>query len=424
MPTDSTMPTPGRLAFNLDDLKLQTGAFGRLLGWALRDPRWAFALLRRWPRAGFKFSDWVLVTRFDDVREVLTQDQVFEVPYGDKAVELIGGTNFLLGMQRSELYWRYQQLVMKAFRFDEAKSTVPPLTFRLAQELLDAGDGEIDAVEGLLTRVAVLISRDYFGVPISDLTEFGHWMIAMSTHVFVDAATVVPPHKAAADAAAQRVRAVVDEAIALAKKGVCTPGTVLARLVEMQKSTPDLEDNVIRSFLIGMILGFVPTDTVAAGNILEIMLERPQYLARAKAAARAGDDDLLQRCLFEALRFKHIHWGLTRICKKNYTIAAGSARATAVRPGAKVLASTWAAMFDGNHIEHPNAYDPGRQPADYMLLGYAMHWCIGAFIAYAHVTQTFKALLLREDLRPMPGAKGKMQYLGFFPQHLWMRFKA
>jgi cytochrome P450 len=80
-------------------------------------------------------------------------------------------------------------------------------------------------------------------------------------------------------------------------------------------------------------------------------------------------------------------------------------------------------MFDGTRVENPNLFDPSRRSAEYMLLGYGLHWCIGAYIAYAQITQTFKALLVQNDLRPMKGKKGRLQLVGDFPQHLWMHFK-
>ena len=409
------------IGFKPSDLKPKKGAY-KWFRWVLDDPRWLFRLLRWWPRAGFPyFGGWIIVTRFDDVQEVLAHDQVFRVPYGEKTRKLNGGPNFLLGMEDGGCYRRYQKLVMRAFRLEDVQSDVSRKAARLSRDLLKSSRGRIDAIEGLLTRVAVLICEEYYGLPISDPTVFGLWTIAMSTHIFVDAADIVPSHRKAAEAAAERIRALVDEAIAKTPR---SSHTVLSRLIDIQATDPDLTPEMIRAFLIGMVMGFVPTNTLAAGNILAVLLRCKNFMTRAQEAARAGDDDLLQRCLFEALRFKHIHWGLTRICHENYTIAGATSRAKLVRKGTKVLASTWAAMFDSGRVKNPNVFDPFRPPTDYMLLGYGLHWCIGAYIAYAHITQTFKQLLVQEKLKPAHGKDGRLQLLGDFPQHLWMEFEA
>jgi cytochrome P450 len=297
---------------------------------------------------------------------------------------------------------RCQELVMQAFRLEEVRSTVTREAAEHSSALLNDSHGYIDAIEGLLTRVAILICRDYYGLPIPNPTEFGRWTIAMSTHIFVDAATVVPEHRRAAEAAAEFVCAQVNDAIADRKKKPRADRTVLSRLIEMQGATKgELTDGMMRAFLIGMVTGFVPTNTLAGGNILAMLLQKRRFMVQAREAALAGDDDLLRRCLFEALRFKHIHWGLTRICNEDYTIAAGTPRESLVRAGTKVLASTWSAMFDGSRVDNPGFFNPSRRPADYMLLGYGLHWCVGAHIAYAHITQTFKQLLLQKDLRPV-----------------------
>jgi hypothetical protein len=57
-----------------------------------------------------------------------------------------------------------------------------------------------------------------------------------------------------------------------------------------------------------------------------------------------------------------------------------------------------------------------------MLFGYGLHWCTGAFIAAAQITQTMKALLVQPNLRPAKGDAGAMQNLGPFPQHLTVEF--
>jgi len=363
--------------FDLSDLESRSFT-QKLRGWIFRHPRLIFWLLRHWPWAGFRwFGNWTVVARFDDVREVLAHDHFFQVPYATKTKVLNHGPNFLLGMEDTDdsphrltgknddgSHRRCQELVMQAFRLEEVRSTVTRKAAEHSSALLNNSAGYIDAIEGLLTRVAILICRDYYGLPIPNPTEFGHWTIAMSTHIFVDAATVVPEHRRAAEAAAEFVCAQVDAAIADRKKTRQADETVLWRLIEMQDANKDeLTDGIIRAFLIGMVTGFVPTSTLAGGNILAMLLQKRSFMVQAREAALAGDDDLLRRCLFEALRFKHIHWGLTRICNEDYTIAAGTSRENLVRAGTKVLASTWSAMFDGSRVENPGySTHPGDPP--------------------------------------------------------------
>lgn len=415
---------PPQLEFDLNDLRRQT-VIERLVQRLVDHPRWLFAILRRFrPIARLPFTDWWMVTRFDDVQEVLDHDQIFPVPFGKKVRDLDGGPNFLLGMAADATYWRYQKQVMQAFRFDDAANVVAPLASQFAQEIIDRSGGRLDAVQNLITLVATKICERYYGVQIADDAEvtFGQWTIAMSNYMFGDP-TDKPAYRRVALAAGERLRPLIDGAIVGAKMGAGLPDTVLARLVAMQRAGAEgLTDEIIRTFLIGMITGFLPTNTMAAGHMLELLLRRPDFMAPTRAAALAGDDELLKRCLFEAMRFKPLNPGPVRNCAADYTIAAGTRRATRISKGAKLIAGTQSAMFDNRRVARPNDFNPNRPASDFMLFGYGLHWCIGAFIAEAQITQTLKALLLTKDLRPAPGKAGQLQLLGPFPEHLVVEF--
>jgi cytochrome P450 len=82
------------------------------------------------------------------------------------------------------------------------------------------------------------------------------------------------------------------------------------------------------------------------------------------------------------------------------------------------MAGTQSAMLDGRRIKKPNRFDPTRPAHDYMVFGYGLHWCVGAFIAEAHATQTLKALLLQPSLTRVRGKRGELDAIGVLPLHL------
>jgi cytochrome P450 len=419
-PDIATAPSP----FDLTDLRRQN-LVERLVQRLVDNPQWLFAILRRFrPIAHLPFTNWWIVTRFDDVQEILAHDRIFPVPFGDKVKALDGGPNFLLGMEADADYWRYQKQLTQAFKLDDVAKIVAPLAGEFARQIIDGSGGRLDAVQNFITLVPTKICERYYGVPIADDAKvaFGQWMIAMSNYMFGDP-TDKPAYRRVALAAGERVRPLVDRAILGAKAGVGSADTVLARLIEMQRAGAEgLTAEIIRTFLIGMITGFVPTNTMAAGHILEILLRRPDFMRRTRAAALAGDDELLKRCLFEAMRFKPLNPGPMRNCAADYTIAAGTPRATRIRKGAKLLAGTQSAMFDERRVIRPNEFNPNRPASNFMLFGYGLHWCLGAFIAEVQITQTLKALLLTKGLRRAPGKAGQLHLLGPFPEHLVVEF--
>lgn len=400
------------------------GPKSKIAAWLFDDPQWWMGLLRTfWPVARFP-GGWAVVTRFEHVQEVLAKESVFQVPFGERMMEMTSGPNFVLGMQDGPEYQRQHAQILQAFRRDDVATSVTPLSARFANDIVAACGGRIDAIEDLITRVPTLLCESYYGVPIADKRVFAQWTIAMSGYMFGPPGKR-PENAGTAVAAANCIRPVIENAIRDAKVAASRPDTILARFVAMQaQGAEGLTDDVIRGHLFGMITGFVPTNTIAAGNVLEMLLRRPDFMARARAAALADDDDLLRRCLFEAMRFKPINPGPFRVCREDYTIGKGTAGATTIRAGTRMVVSTQSAMFDERKVQKPSEFNPDRTPADYMLFGHGLHWCIGAYIAGAQITQTFKPLLKRSGLRRSAADAGRMHRLSVFPVHLSVEFDA
>lgn len=395
----------------------QPGAFARFLA---HPPRWIWWLLRTcWPIVNV--AGWAVVTRYDDVAEVLGRHDVFTVPFGAEIKRLNDGkdpgTPFILGIDDKLQHDEQLKCVMQAFRREDVEEKVVRPCHRFAQGILAAATPRrFDAIGGLLTRVPLDLCRDYYGVPIADdgemLQKFAYATLDVSAHLFGP-----PPIKPdrASDIAANYIRAVVDRAIAAEKGQPQRSDTVLGRLVQN-----GVAPNVIRAFLMGMIVGFVPTNTIASGYMLEMLLRKPAFMQQTRQAALAGDDDLLKACLFEAMRFMALNPGPFRICSRDYTVAADTCRAKTIAKGTKVLPATESAMFDSSQVDNASRFDPHRAASDYMIFGYGIHWCAGVFIAQAQITQTFKVLLTLPKLRRSREPYDRLEWRGTFPDHLFV----
>jgi cytochrome P450 len=278
---------------------------------------------------------------------------------------------------------------------------VAQFSARRAGEIVEAGDGKLEAIGQLIRRIPLEICTEYYGIEFANREAFAEAALGVSGHLFA-----LPPivETAAANRQAEVLRADIDRAIASERAKRSGKDTIVARLCES-----GLDDRQIRAFVMGMIVGFVPTNTMAGGKILEVLLRRPKFLEAARAAATCGDDDLLAHCLFEALRYMPINFGPFRRCKRDFVLAEGTPRATPLREGTFVLASTMSAMFDRASVENPTRFVPGRPAAHHMHFGFGMHWCVGAFIARAQITQTLKPLVAMRELRRAPGREGKLQ---------------
>jgi cytochrome P450 len=298
---------------------------------------------------------------------------------------------------------------------------------RIVEEVAARPSIELDAIQELVTAVPTELCETYYGIEISDKRAFANWTLAISSYLFGPPfgwpapGKPLAPEAKLAHAAAACLRATIRRAIGETRQGRGR-GVVLPRLLKMQDADPRISDDVIHAQLFGMVMGFIPTNVLAAGNMLETLLARGTFMKHARAAAIAGDDDLLWRCLREALRFRNINPGPWRVSAGEYVLEQGGYDEVRIPKGASVLASTQAAMFDARRVRHPAVFDPGRPDEDYMVFGAGQHWCLGAYIAIAQITQTLKPLLLREGVARVAGKRGRMQRFKVFPLHLHARF--
>ncbi len=362
-----------------------------------------------------RMKNFVCVTRDEDVREVLSRDADFPVPFGRNFEEIDPtGTNFVLGMPDSDKYRAIRAASMRVFSLQDIPR-IASLSRIRAEAIMAQSGGAIDVVRDLLVRVLLDVTREYYGVDLP-FPDGAHWLMAVS---FFDFSPVADPAiKQVASVAAQYLARAVDDAIARARAGEL-PGTIVDRYVAAQRAgDPVLTDDVIRATVTGMVAGFIPTNSITTGHIVDLLLDKPEMMAACQAAARANDDDRLDRCLFEVLRWHPLNPGPFRSCAAETTIAAGTRRETRVRPGDLILACTGSAMFDARRVRGPNRFDPDREPSDYLHFGYGQHWCIGFALARAQMTQTIKPLLLHSEIRRASGQAGKLAVYGSFPDHM------
>jgi cytochrome P450 len=370
-----------------------------------------------WPIPGlFRYA---AVLLREDVEEVLSRPDIFKVPFAGEMTRLADGswpgTPFILGTDDKSAHDEQLVRLMHVFRLDDVE-TVGEIARRHASRTVGAATGgELDAIEKLITDVPLDICVEYLGVPVGDRRSFTEALVCLSGHLFGPPPIVQKPH---VDAMADIVREVVDDAIRAARRVPPKPTTVMGRL--MREESRDTE---VRAFLLGLIVGFVPTTTIAGGHILEMMLRTGGMLRMTRAAALSGDETLLGQCLFEALRYKPINYGPFRVCEKDYVVAANSWRRKRIREGTFVLACTMSAMFDRSRVRQPYVFTPGRPAADRLQFGLGLHWCVGAFIAQAQLVQTFKPLVMQPGLERAQGCAGRLQRWpkSIFPRHLVVR---
>ena len=112
--------------FNIERMQWH-GPISAIVKRLVDQPQWWMGLLRRfWPIARVPFTRWAIVTRFEDVQEVLATEQVFRVPFGPRMMQLMPGPKFVLAMDDSDEYRRQRRQIMEVFRLEDIAEIVAP----------------------------------------------------------------------------------------------------------------------------------------------------------------------------------------------------------------------------------------------------------------------------------------------------------
>ncbi len=393
----------------------------RLKQWAAENPEKVFAILRK-IKPILLVRNFAIVTRFEDVQEVLARDAVFLVTYRDKMEALTQGHNFFLGMQNTPEYTRDVSNMRIVARRDDVPQRIVPFVDRNASEIVAQANGRLDVVAQLTKVVATRTIGDYFGTPGANEQEFADWATKMFQFLFIDQNND-PAVRTAALAAAEKMRNHLDAAIAARKPQRGSHDDVLERCLQLQDAgVPGMDDLHIRNNLFGLLVGAIPTTSKAATHALDQLLDRPDQLAKAQAAAQADNNGLAAQYVFEALRFHPINPGLFRVAAQDYVVAKGENRERKIPKGTLVLAATQSAMFDDLEIDAPHEFRIDRPDYHYLHYGYGLHTCFGQYINQVQIPRIVAALLKKNNLRRAPGDAGKLKNEGPFPVSMTVEF--
>jgi cytochrome P450 len=365
----------------------------------------------------------VVVTRSNDCLDVLRRDEDFEVVYGSRMRKLTDGDNFFLGMQPGWDYTRDTSAMRLAARRTDVAEIVLPRATALAEELVAASNGRLDLPADLSLQVPWDMTDRYFGVGGPDAATMKDWTSILFWYLFEDL-PADPALDKRAMAAAAGLRAYLDGAIAARKANPTDRPDILNRCLALQSSdTPGMSDLGIRNNLLGLLIGAIPTISKASCYAMDELLNRPDALAIAQQAARSGNDALLAKCIWEALRFTPHNPVVYRRAARDTVIARNTLREVKVKKGQIVFAATLSAMFDRHAVAAPNDFRTDRTFETYIIWGYGMHTCFGAAINEAVIPAVLKPVLAQKNLRRAPGAAGRIDTGPTpHPQHFHLEF--
>lgn len=414
-----TVPAVGRVLAQVPaDVRRQVGQVVDLRGAGLvaEPPRWLLTALRRArPRLRLPGKPVEIRTGGADVEATLRDDQAYTVaPYAAQIDLWIGP--FALGLDGPA------HRAARA-RIDDALDGIDLAELatwadRLAAGLVEVAreDGRLEVVGELAEPLATAFVSEWLGLPAPVVDPLrpdqglAAWTRDAFEATFLNLAGDRVVHQRGARAAERLRELAADRLVAdraHAAAGEPVADTTLTRSAHVHDDTAAVAD------VVGLAVGAVPTVGEAVARVVKHLLEHPDRLAAARAAASAGEREEVWRHALEALRFDPQSPALLRApaCP-----VAGGPRA--------LLVSTLSAMHDPGRVPEPGRYRTDRPDTAYLHFGMGPHRCPGAPLAKQLVVAALTAALGEPGLGMLDGPLGTVREDGPMVRAYWVSLTA
>jgi cytochrome P450 len=381
-----------------------------------------------------------LLSLFDDVTDVLNMPLIFTTAL---YLPKMGNGLYLMAHDDDALHTREKSLMQGILNRDDLPQ-VRKMVAEIAKDLLDAADGHMEAINGYCRMVPATLVQEYFGligIDKKDLIEWSYWSQADTFHnqpfdLLSDAKRkeISDRHTETGEQLSKYIAELtLASVLAVKAQGaenfLLAPWYLLRRLVRklLGKTDPKLTDNIVTRMVRtsypeavdfddkrlainagGLLIGSIETTSQAIAQVIQYLLDSPNYLARAKNEARADNPAEFDGIVWEALRFVPISPYLFRQAASDFTVAKGTDHPTMIPKGTYVLPLTQSAMFDPKAFENPDQFIPTRNWYHYFHFGFGSHECLGKYVGMVMIPEMVRQILLRPGIT----ANGEIDFQG------------
>lgn len=348
----------------------------------------------RMPETGF-----YIVTRYGDLRAVLTDPHSYSNEV-DRA-SLQGPENaawlhdyldqhgwpHIPTLQRTDppAHTRYRKLLDRVFTVATVRALTPHIR-DVAHGLIDAfaAKGECEFIEAFAVPLPGIILAEQMGLDASQVATFRKWADAM----LAPASRVMSRDELRANAdieleAQHFLRDVFED------RRQNPRDDLISRLVHAhQGDEAPLSMAELQSIMSQLIGGGFESTTTTLGHALRQLILNPD-----QARALRDDRTLMRGFVDEVIRYESPTQGLRRRTTRDVELAG-----TLIPKGSVVIVRYGAANRDAEKFACPHAFDMQRKNAgQHLAFGAGLHFCIGAVLAKAEITEGIAAMLDRLD---------------------------
>jgi len=390
---------------------------------------------RHFPLLKVPFVPLALATRNSLVVEVLSRDSDFTIEEINSHKMAMQKGAFFLGWDRDNPQFdREREFARSAVRPDDL-DTIRKFLRHSCSRVVSANKhyGRIDVAATLCKPVLVQLIGSYFGVVAPSDRLMMEWSRILFYDLFENFFNNRKIHAKAIEAGIARrdwVQQLIVGRLTALNAGHDLPDNLLNRMI-LQARKSDFEwvdEDVINRNIGGLITGIFETTNKAVVHVLGVLLDRPDVLPGAIAAAVENDMEKMHGYTWEALRFLPVQPGVLRYCENDQVLSADGSREFKVKSKTTLLAMTAAAMFDPAAFPEPRSFDPARvsQNARYMNFGFGLHECFGRYVNTVTIPEFTAAVLRLKGIRRSGGRVGRgvgLPTLGF-PNNFVLAFDA
>ncbi|WP_394943024.1 cytochrome P450 [uncultured Ilumatobacter sp.] len=374
----------------------------------------------------------VMVTKYEDVRFVLTRPDLFSnsgrVGGAKKGLQVDNARRYreilrLRGWPHVETLQRcdppehtaYRRLVGQAFLPRQIKAIAPQIdeiSTELINGLIDAGQCEFN-LDYAMPLPGIVIAEQ-LGLDRSEIHRFNRWahaMLALSMRPLTESELV---ETAEVELEAQHHLAAVFE-----QRRAEPSDDLISTLVhahEGEEGAEQLTVAELQNLMHQLITGGFETTTSALNHGMWLLTRRPYVQDRLRS-----DLSLIPAFIEETLRFESPVQGLVRTATQDVEVSG-----VVIPEGSIVMVRYAAANRDEAMFDRAADFDLDRESTKHLAFGAGPHFCVGAALARQELITAFTHWIERtssiELARPFEGAVHEPSFILFPMKELPLRF--
>ena len=377
----------------------------------------------------------VMVTRYDDVRFVLTNPELFsssgrgggtrqglQVDNARRYQHILRerGWGHVETLQRTDppVHTDYRRLVAKAFlprRIKEMAPHIDEVTSELIDVLIGAGECEFN-MDFAMPLPGIIIAEE-LGLDRSEIHRFNRWAEAMLALAMRPLSELELLETVEVELEAQHHLAAVFE-----QRRREPTNDLISTLVHAHVDEADAEPLSVaelQNLMHQLVTGGFETTTSALDHGMWLLTRYPDVQERVRA-----DLSLVPTFVEEVLRFESPVQGLSRRATQDVELGG-----VVIPEGAMVMIRYAAANRDAGVFERADEFDLDRAKSpQHLAFGVGPHFCVGAALARQELHSAFTQWLQRtshiELARPFDGAVHHPSFILFPMKELPLRFTA